>query len=407
MQVEFRRDIRNQYIVIRNRFKDEGKPDYRFSMITGNKIPSLALCHAEQMDSDMLMYYDITGEVSIEQHLKNRAADAPFFKALFSNLSNALESVQEYLLDADDLLLEPGYVFTDQSLSRMDFIYYPDNQRGFAAGCRALSEGILNAIKQDDIDAVRLGYGFYKSCASGDITVQLLSDMAGGGMSRNLNEPEAKEVKEVIEKNEAVESADEDYSFLFAEDKGGKKKREGAFGKGFIKKVFKVKEKNKKFKQEDIKDNPDAKIINKPETATKESVDLIWYKDINQSEERQSAETVFLGADERMKEVKAWLMPQQSTSGEGIMLVNDRYIVGKRIAGADIAFDSRAVSRAHAKLIWKQGLYYIMDLSSKNGTRVNGEKLEDGEKRCLKDGDSIVFADTGCVYKQLLNDSVV
>lgn len=54
---------------------------------------------------------------------------------------------------------------------------------------------------------------------------------------------------------------------------------------------------------------------------------------------------------------------------------------------------SRAVSAEHAVIYWKDEGWLIRDLSSRNGTFVNGERLSPSEPRLLKRGDTIRFAD--------------
>ncbi|MDO4298441.1 MAG: DUF6382 domain-containing protein [Lachnospiraceae bacterium] len=67
-------------------------------------------------------------------------------------------------------------------------------------------------------------------------------------------------------------------------------------------------------------------------------------------------------------------------------------IVGKLKGQADILLNAAAVSRIHAKLENFQGKYYVRDLNSKNGTYVNGERLNAQEKRELRAGDKVEFA---------------
>ena len=46
------------------------------------------------------------------------------------------------------------------------------------------------------------------------------------------------------------------------------------------------------------------------------------------------------------------------------------------------------------------GVYYIEDLNSRNGTWVNGQLLHYMEKQPLKDGDMILFAEESYQYKE-------
>lgn len=47
------------------------------------------------------------------------------------------------------------------------------------------------------------------------------------------------------------------------------------------------------------------------------------------------------------------------------------------------------ISRQHAVFIYEDGALYIEDLQSTNGTRINGVKLDAGEKYSLHNGDEL------------------
>lgn len=61
-----------------------------------------------------------------------------------------------------------------------------------------------------------------------------------------------------------------------------------------------------------------------------------------------------------------------------------------------LAIDSQTVSRKHARLTKKWGSFVVTDLGSKNGTYVNGEKIED---KAIADGDEIVFGTIKVLFK--------
>lgn len=65
----------------------------------------------------------------------------------------------------------------------------------------------------------------------------------------------------------------------------------------------------------------------------------------------------------------------------------DEIIIG-RDTGNDIQIDNIAVSREHARIIKGPNYYFIEDMSSKNGTFVNGKKIK---KKFLKEDDEITI----------------
>jgi predicted component of type VI protein secretion system len=70
-------------------------------------------------------------------------------------------------------------------------------------------------------------------------------------------------------------------------------------------------------------------------------------------------------------------------------LSKDSMILG-RDDDCDIVLAERQVSRQHIRIYWEGNRYFITDLESKNGTWVNGQRLEG--TRELNDGDEIHVA---------------
>ena len=68
----------------------------------------------------------------------------------------------------------------------------------------------------------------------------------------------------------------------------------------------------------------------------------------------------------------------------------ERLVVGRQ-AGCEIIIDARKVSREHAAFIFRNGRWYVEDLGSANGTRVNGNKLPPSSPHLLKSGDMLAF----------------
>ena len=65
-------------------------------------------------------------------------------------------------------------------------------------------------------------------------------------------------------------------------------------------------------------------------------------------------------------------------------------------AGADVVIDEPLVSREHARLIWEDDAFVVLDLGSTNQTRVNGERVL---RARLAPGDELRFARAVCRYE--------
>ncbi len=74
------------------------------------------------------------------------------------------------------------------------------------------------------------------------------------------------------------------------------------------------------------------------------------------------------------------------------------WIVGRATTNFEPDLDAqslgaRHVSRKHARLEWRHGGLYLIDLDSTNGTWVNGKRLYPHEPKRLRDGDWVRWAD--------------
>ena len=76
-------------------------------------------------------------------------------------------------------------------------------------------------------------------------------------------------------------------------------------------------------------------------------------------------------------------------------LMKDVVIIG-RSRECDLPLEDNVSSRKHCQLRAWAGTYLLEDLSSKNGTYVNGSKVESA---MLKDGDLISVGDWQLTYK--------
>ena len=69
------------------------------------------------------------------------------------------------------------------------------------------------------------------------------------------------------------------------------------------------------------------------------------------------------------------------------------FIIGKESIKVDLCIpDNRAVSRVHASIVCKNGIFYIIDQNSTNRTYVNGVNVPPHVEYRLKDGDEIKLA---------------
>ena len=83
-----------------------------------------------------------------------------------------------------------------------------------------------------------------------------------------------------------------------------------------------------------------------------------------------------------------------------VTLSQNLTLVGKIGGRVDVLLPLPTVSRMHARIVFKDGAYYLGDLRSANGTYVNGKRLSAGEAVRLVPGDRVGFADAVYTFEE-------
>jgi len=75
--------------------------------------------------------------------------------------------------------------------------------------------------------------------------------------------------------------------------------------------------------------------------------------------------------------------------GDTIPLVRNKLVLGRR-ESCDVCLRFPNISGQHCELLFQEGVWFLRDLGSTNGTKVNGERVQ-GSK-ALRPGDQIEIA---------------
>lgn len=77
--------------------------------------------------------------------------------------------------------------------------------------------------------------------------------------------------------------------------------------------------------------------------------------------------------------------------GKPIVLKNDVILVGRNEEMCELVVNRNSISKLHCLLVKTDGLLFVRDLGSTNGTRVNGQRVTRG---ALLPGDELAFGST-------------
>ena len=156
MKTKYIRDFRHNYLVIEK--EDSGRDGYLIKMITENSINGLIPCQERMINGESLLYYDITSRQSIQSILEAQPLQMRHLQKLFSGLRTISEVMEKYLLNPEDLLLLPEFVYMDMATWEYSFIYYPERTREENMSFRDLNEFFMQHMDTENMLLVEAVY---------------------------------------------------------------------------------------------------------------------------------------------------------------------------------------------------------------------------------------------------------
>lgn len=90
---------------------------------------------------------------------------------------------------------------------------------------------------------------------------------------------------------------------------------------------------------------------------------------------------------------------------DGLEIAVPAVCIAGRAASSTLVLDDAYASSQHAKLVWSGTRWMIRDLGSRNGTFVDGARIEPGAPVPIKRGSRIGFGETNAAY-ELIDDTV-
>lgn len=457
MKAEYKRDLNHSYLILPG-IKAVDTASYQIRMLMGNVIPKLLKCKIQGVDGKLLFSYEITSRQPLKNLFENKKFDMKSLQLVFSGFVEVMEEMAEFLLNPENLILLPEYIYVDMEKRELYFCYLPGYEKEVREQFQCLTEYILPKLDHEDSRAVMLGYGIYRRALEDSFHLEYVKEEL-------YRTGEEKEIKTEFETEPINISLDEkkdifqeitpelekaDNSF-WRQD--GKEKQESckntydcvkkivvcfiaalailiavvckAFGhfpwltvEGMIGALMallgmgtltlyisenwkKRKQSGKEEFKKEKKDMLQEKVKSVPTEA--EKIEMLLKSQEKKNEEKQDTkilqecgETVILTAN--ITKGPASLVSREPGELATIYLSDGITVIGKLESAADAVIPLPTVSRIHAKIRKREEEYFLCDLNSRNGTSVNGRMLKNEEEYCLQDEDEVDFAQARYIF---------
>lgn len=151
--------------------QEEYKEDYQMPMLRRNRIPGILMIEGCEEEGMGRYTYDVSGFVSMKTLYEKKRIKKRDIEGVVRDLLRTVESLQQYMLNPDCVLLQPEYIFRKEK--KWYFCYLPGYKGALSVSFHELSEYFVKMLDYKDTEGVFLAYEIHKA------TLQEHYDLSG------------------------------------------------------------------------------------------------------------------------------------------------------------------------------------------------------------------------------------
>lgn len=226
MNYRYYRDLKHNYLVVKNEKDNKGKDDYQLKLLEGGRLTGLLPCNIRNINGEQFLYYEIGDLQNLRDRYTSRGMNRAQQLQLFSDMKDMLDCLSEYLLGEDAVVFDIDSIFIDLFTGKHSFMFCP-----FASGegsFERLAEELLEITRSDDDEAATAIYELCEyASGKGAMTMEAISRLLKSSKPQVTETPQP-----TPEPEEEKSFYEEESSFEEEEDT----EEEEDNGIGFIKK---------------------------------------------------------------------------------------------------------------------------------------------------------------------------
>lgn len=119
------KNISGRSLMVYTFFDKEEVIHYQLQMLANNSIPGVLKADTIGLDGEIRLQYEITSLVPVKKLLERRKMSRNDVLTLINQIVSMLESLEQYLLDADLIVFDSTYIYVDPQDMKLGFVYLP------------------------------------------------------------------------------------------------------------------------------------------------------------------------------------------------------------------------------------------------------------------------------------------
>ncbi len=153
------KDLDRMYLVFDTEDIDEN--EYLLQMALHGNLPSLLSLSISTTDGKTMLRADVTGCTDIAARYRTVQLTGSDIRKILTTINDVIQKLPGFLLDPNDLCLEPEYIFLGPGADEILLTYIPHLSESAPDTLRTLSEFFLKKLDHSDRIAADLAYGLY------------------------------------------------------------------------------------------------------------------------------------------------------------------------------------------------------------------------------------------------------
>lgn len=410
LKIEFESNPSKNYIVtyLDNR---EDVIDYEVEMIDNNPTCGALFVETTQFNDKIKVIYDTTGKLSIKEYLKGRVISRGEFISILKNMAISILEGKNYFLDESKYYMDLDTIYISEKDLNVYLLYFPFkivNEENVNLTYRNIVKSlIIDFVSIEEKTSLNIIQDTLKYIRNDEFTIAEFKDYLEKLENKNFEVPKEEKVK-----LEPVEVKVERENII--EKPAPKNEQIGKYilitlvqliALGLLGTVA-------------IFETPGILMIISIAILVLIDAATVTFVLVNNQKNRslstkRKAETSVIGKDKNRQRTSkreivtemsfdtvildaktAFLISKKAGTVEKIFINKDRFKIGRLSGEVDYVSDNKAIGKLHAEIKKDNDKYYLIDLNSKNGTYINGQRLKSNAMYEIKNGDNIVFANS-------------
>lgn len=449
MNIQYRKIFNKNYAIISDYNTTDYKECYRSKMLKSNRLNNFLTYDTQNINGSIQFTYDISSKQSIYSFYENSDIDFDMVRHLIMSLKSAFDTLNNYLLEPDFIVLDPKLIYMNIATKSIYFCYCPGERNNFYDSLNSLLCYILSKINHEDTNSIVLAYSLQQQSTNTNYTFDDLLEIIN---KQIFNQDNAKaDFQNSQKKNTAdikninnpasdcvdfPENMEQSNNFLdkteqISESNFNKKSVLNKNGLaiipvciffivlstviylGIFRHLFSLeliivigiitfmicfnifsflKSRQKQIPTETSKDL-NMELFSAPADIPD---NILKKEDIN-IEANFYEDTIILGY--RSSENT----PRLVYTGTDFISENELnhfpFVIGKMAENVNMIIDNPMISRIHAKIYLKENHYYIEDMNSSNGTYINNNLIQPHTLTEISTGDYITFSHLTYIFQ--------